>query len=123
MYSLKLGTGTAIVLTDRRPIKQLIDKKSSIYSNRPPSYVGNGLITGGHHLLVMNYGNLWRSFRKAIHQHFMESMVEKEHIVLQNAEAAQMMRDFMLEPEKHMLHPKRYSNSIIMSLRMCCFYS
>lgn len=49
MYSLKLGPGTMIVLTDRRLIKQLIDKKSSIYSNRPPSYVGNGLITGGDH--------------------------------------------------------------------------
>jgi hypothetical protein len=98
MYSLKLGTGTAIVLTDRSLAKQPIDKKSSIYSSRPPSYVGNDLITGGDHLLVMNYGNLWRSFRKVIHKHSLESMVEREHVVLQNAEAV------------HMLHPKKYSN-------------
>jgi cytochrome P450 len=115
LYSLKLGTSTAIVLTDPRLVKQLVDKKSSIYSSRPTSYVAD-LITGGDHLLVMKYGNMWRSFRKIIHQHFMESMVEKEHIQLQNAEAVQMMKDFATNPEQHMLHPKRYSNSIIMSL-------
>jgi len=116
LFSLKLGTGTAVVLTDRRLVKQLIDKKSNIYSNRPPSYVSHDLITGGDHLLVMQYGKVWRSFRKMIHQYFMESMVEKEHVVLQNAEAVQMIRDYLLHPEEHMLHPKRYSNSIIMSL-------
>jgi hypothetical protein len=48
------------VLTDRRLIKQLIDKKSSICSNRPTSYVGIGLVTGGDHLLNIDYGNTWR---------------------------------------------------------------
>jgi hypothetical protein len=66
MYSLKLGPGTMVVLTDRRLVKQLIDKKSSIYSNRPASYVGNCLITGNDHLLVMDYGNTWRAFRRVI---------------------------------------------------------
>lgn len=54
--------------------------------------------------------------RKLVHQHFMESMVEKSHIQVQNAEAVQMLRDFCLRPDQHMLHPKRFSNSIIMSL-------
>lgn len=117
MYSLKLGPGTMIVLTDKRLIKQLIDKKSSIYSNRPPSYVGNGLITGGDHLLVMDYGPVWRAFRKTIHQHFMERVVVNEHTKLVNAEAVQMCRDFLLQPGMHMSHPKRFSNSIVMSLR------
>lgn len=115
LYSLKIGTGTAIVITDRRIVKELVDRKSSKYSNRPESYVAH-TITGGSHLLAMQYGPLWRSFRKLIHQHFMESMVEKSHVKVQNAEAVQMVRDFCLWPEKHMLHPKRYSNSITMSL-------
>ena len=46
----------------------------------------------------------------------MESMVEKSHINVQNAEAVQMLRDFCVRPDQHMLHPKRYSNSITMSL-------
>lgn len=107
---------TAAVITDRRLVRELIDKKSSIYSTRPASYVSHDLITRGDHLLVMKYGDTWRSFRKIIHQNIMESMCDKEHIKLVEAEQAQMMRDFLLRPEQHMLHPKRMSNSIIMSL-------
>ncbi len=116
MYSLKIGTGTMIVLTDRRLVKQLIDKKSSIYSKRPPSYLGQ-LITGGDHLLIMDYSNKWRALRKIIHQHFMESIVVKEHTKIVDAEAVQMCRDFLIAPRDHMLHPRRFSNSVAMSLR------
>ncbi|MBE3042853.1 cytochrome P450 [Candidatus Bathyarchaeota archaeon] len=117
IYSLKMGTGTAVVITDRRLVKEVIDKKSSIYSSRPPSYLAN-LIGGGDHLLLMQYGPQWRSLRKLIHQHFMESMVEKTHVHIQNAEAVQMLRDFCVRPDQHMLHPKRFSNSVTMSLCM-----
>lgn len=52
IYSLKMGTGTAIVLTDRRLVKELVEKKSAIYSHRPSSYVAN-LISGGDHILLV----------------------------------------------------------------------
>lgn len=35
---------------------------------------------------------------------------------LQNAEAVQLMRDFLVDPQNHMEHPKRFSNSITNSL-------
>ena len=115
IYSLKLGTGTAVVLTDRRLVKELVDKKSSKYSERPKSYVAN-LISGGDHILLMDYGAQWRDTRKLLHQSFMEKMVEENYVSLQEAEARQMIRDYVLHPEQHMLHPKRFSNSVTMSL-------
>jgi cytochrome P450 len=115
-YSLKLGPATAVVLTDRRLVKELLDKKSAKYSNRPYSHVSTELMTKGDHVLIMQYGDLWRKCRKLIHQSFMESKCDASYVSTQNAEAAQMMRDFMIRPDQHMLHPKRYSNSIIMSL-------
>lgn len=115
IFSLKLGPGTAVVLTDRRLVKQLIDKRSNIYSNRPHSYVSHNLITGGDHILIAHYSKTWQQYRKYIHQHFMERIVEEDHLPVQHAEANQMVYDFMTKPEQHMLHPKRYSNSIAMS--------
>lgn len=53
--SLKLGTGTAVVITDRRLVKELVDKKSSKYTTRPDSYVANLIGDGDHHLLT-KYG-------------------------------------------------------------------
>jgi cytochrome P450 len=116
IFSLKVGHGTAIVITSPRLIKQLIDKKSSIYNYRPASLVGNGIIAHGDHLLLMQYSDQWRTCRKLVHQFFMEQMVVKKHVKLVDAEAVQMLRDFIVEPEGHMKHPKRFSNSIIMSL-------
>ncbi|KAJ6105229.1 hypothetical protein N7523_010039 [Penicillium sp. IBT 18751x] len=115
MFSLKVGSSTIIVLNDRRIIKEVLDKNSATSSNRPQSFVAR-TITGGDHLLIMDAGSQWRTFRKLLHQEFMASKCDKEHIHTQNAEAIQMLRDFLLFPEKHMLHPKRYSNSIIMCL-------
>ncbi|KAK5655502.1 hypothetical protein OQA88_5773 [Cercophora sp. LCS_1] len=116
IFSLKFGPGTSIVISSPRLIKQLVDKKSNLYSRRPPSYVGNGIIGGGDHLLLMQYSDRWRTCRKLVHQFFMEGMVVKHHIDLVNAEAIQMLRDFVVDPDGCMKHPKRFSNSIIMSL-------
>ncbi|MCJ1348478.1 hypothetical protein MMC31_006710 [Peltigera leucophlebia] len=116
IVSLKLGPATAIVITDRSIAKAMLDKKSAIYSDRPSSYVSHDLITRGDHLLVMKQGEKWRLFRKLVHQQLLESRCEREHITLQNAEAVQMLNDFMVDPNGLMGHPKRFSNSIIMSV-------
>ena len=116
IFSLRLGHTTAIIINDCSIAKDLLDKKSAIYSNRPHSYVTHDLITRGDHLLMMNCGAKWRLLRKLIHQQFNEARCEREHITLQNAEAVQMLRDFLVEPKGLMLHPKRFNNSIIMSL-------
>lgn len=115
IFSLKMGPGTTIVLTEPRLIKQLLDKKSTIYSHRPASYPGT-IIAGSDHLLLMQYGDRWRTCRKLVHQFFMETMVVKHHVEVVNAEAVQMLHDFVMQPEGHMRHPKRFSNSVIMSL-------
>ena len=117
LFSLKLGPATAVVVTDRRLVKTLLDKKSSLYSERPRSFVSD-VITRGDHLLVMKHGERWRQIRKLVHQHFMESMCERQHVVLQDAEAVQMVRDFLLQPEGATGHMKKFSNSIVMSICM-----
>jgi len=100
-----------------RLIRQLVDKKSNLYSRRPPSHVGD-IIASGDHVLLMQYSDQWRACRKLIHQFFREEMVTKHHIDVVDAEAVQMLHDFVSQPEGCMKHPKRFSNSIIMSLSM-----
>ena len=115
ILSLQRFKSTTLVITDWMLVKALFDKRSNLYSDRPASLVAH-LITQSDHLLVMQYGDDWRKLRKLIHQYFMESMCEKHHWQVQEAEAIQMLHDFLSRPEDHMLHPKRYSNSIINSL-------
>ncbi|KAF3016326.1 hypothetical protein E8E15_004453 [Penicillium rubens] len=114
-FTLKRYNNTTIVINDQKLVKTLLDKKSNIYSHRPVSLVSH-LITQSDHLLVMQYGDRWRMLRKTIHQYFMEPRCERDHWKVQEAEAKQMLHDYLTMPEDHMLHPKRYSNSITNSL-------
>lgn len=53
VYSLILGTKTLIVLSSDHAVKDLLDRKSSLYSHRPEMYVGQTLASGGLRLLMM----------------------------------------------------------------------
>jgi hypothetical protein len=53
VYSLILGTKTMIVLSGDRAIKDLLDKKSAVYSDRPELYIGQTLASGDLRFLMM----------------------------------------------------------------------
>lgn len=52
VYSLILGTSVMIVLSSDIAIKELLDKRSGIYSSRPPLYIGQ-VLSGGLRMLLM----------------------------------------------------------------------
>lgn len=52
IYSLMLGSSVMIVLTSDQAIKDLLDKRSNIYSSRPPLYIGQ-VLSGGLRMLLM----------------------------------------------------------------------
>lgn len=53
MYSLILGTKTMIVLSSDEAVKDLLDRRSGNYSDRPDMYIGQGIASGGLRLVVM----------------------------------------------------------------------
>lgn len=52
VYSLVLGTTVTIVLSSDVAIKDLLDKRSGIYSSRPDMYIGS-LASGGLRIVLM----------------------------------------------------------------------
>lgn len=53
IYSLMLGTRVLIVLSSDQAVKDLLDKRSAIYSARQDHYVGQQLCSGGMRFLMM----------------------------------------------------------------------
>jgi hypothetical protein len=51
---LKVGSGTAVVLTDPAAVKELMDKRSGSTVERPPSHVAE-LVTGGLNMVCANF--------------------------------------------------------------------
>lgn len=53
IYSLMLGTKCLIVLSSDEAVKELLDKRSNIYSHRQEMYIGQTLCSGDLRLLMM----------------------------------------------------------------------
>ena len=53
MYSLILGTKTLIVLSSDEAVKELLDRRSGIYSDRQDMYIGQTLCSDGLRMLMM----------------------------------------------------------------------
>ena len=53
IYSLIIGTSTVIVLSSDTVVKDLLDKRSNIYSDRPKNYVGMELASNGLRMLFL----------------------------------------------------------------------
>jgi len=85
IISLKFGSATIIALKDRAAIRDLWEKKSQIYSDRPPSYIG-GILTKGDHAIFQPLGEEWRDRRKVMSHHLSPQMCDKVHAPYQNAE-------------------------------------
>ncbi|KAH8657729.1 cytochrome P450 2D18 [Xylariales sp. PMI_506] len=116
LFSLKVGPRTMVVISSPRYVKELLDKRSANYSNRPPSWIADQMLFGGSHAMFMNPSDRWRRARKLYAQLLSEKRCDTSHLALVDAEAIQMLRDFCVEPKQLMNHPRRFSNSIIMSM-------
>lgn len=117
MYMLRFASRKTIVLTDRHLVKELMDKRHAVSGDRPPAVILRTMLYDDDEMLLMQPSDArWRTGRKFLHQNFMASMIEKTHMPLINAEATQLIRDFLLEPEQFMNHSKRFGNSFIMSV-------
>lgn len=107
-----------MVLNSAYYASQLLDKRSNIYSDRPTLHVLGDMVFEGDHPMFMNADERWKLRRKLYFQMMSESRCNKDHLKLVDAEASQLARDICLDPSNLMLHPGRYSNSIIMTLGM-----
>lgn len=144
IFSLKLGPRTAVVLTDRRLVRQLLDRRSALYSDRAPSFVAHELGLAGDLSLQMRHGPTWRRVRRVLNEHIKEVAVERRHVPMVEAEGSQLLRDMMMtmtmtttttttasttittataDPSSappgrfdHMEHARRYSSSIAFSV-------
>ncbi|KAI8170506.1 Cytochrome P450 monooxygenase yanC [Colletotrichum sp. SAR 10_70] len=104
VFSLKVGPSSIIVLCDREAIHKLLVEKGSVYSDRPPSYVGR-LLTRGDHLALEQMDSTWRDKRKVISHNFSPKRLDEQHFRVQEA-----------DPDGFYNHIRRYTASVVTSI-------
>ncbi|CAI4213213.1 unnamed protein product [Parascedosporium putredinis] len=115
VFSLKIGPSSIIVLCDRKAIHKLLVEKGSIYSDRPPSYVGN-ILTQGDHLALEQMDVTWREKRKVISHNFSPKQLDEKHFRIQESEATVLMTNLLTDPDNFYNDVRRYTASVVTSI-------
>ncbi|ELU40383.1 cytochrome P450 domain-containing protein [Rhizoctonia solani AG-1 IA] len=110
LASLKIGSSNVIIIGgDGKLVRELLDKRGSIYSNRPAEPTLQ-IAGGGDHLLFQQDTEKWRAARKQIVRHYPRAS-DPEQVRLQEAESVQLLYDFLHDPERHIKHSMRYTTN------------
>ncbi|KAI1363146.1 cytochrome P450 [Xylaria arbuscula] len=111
IYSLVLGTQIMVVLSSDIAVKDLLDKRSGIYSSRPDMYLGQDVVSGGFRMVLMKYGERWRMERGVVHNS-LNIKASRTYIPYQDLESKAMLLAFLDNPSQFFGHIRRYTNSI-----------
>ncbi|KAH6972758.1 putative cytochrome P450 oxidoreductase [Ilyonectria sp. MPI-CAGE-AT-0026] len=111
VFSLKVGPGNIIVICDRKAVHELLDKKGSIYSDRPPNIVPR-FITRGNHMTMENQTPLWREKRTVVTRNLNPKSLDEKHFRVQEAEAVLFMNRLLTDPENFFSYARMYASSV-----------
>ncbi|KAF7336322.1 putative cytochrome P450 [Mycena venus] len=114
IYSLKVGAGTVVVLTDAAAVRELMDRRSATTADRPPMHVADRT-TGGLHMVFARSTQTWKTLRKTAAA-VLTTQASTRHLLIQHAEATQLLHDILHSPQSFYTDIQRYSVSVILSI-------
>ncbi|KAF9458365.1 cytochrome P450 [Collybia nuda] len=114
VYFKVFGQGF-LVLGSLTRTNDILEKRSTNYSDRPPMPMLRDLMGWDTNLGFLHYGPWWRRHRRAFHQHFHVGTVHKYHHI-QLAEAHSLIRRLYANPENFMYHLRHAFAAMIMDV-------
>jgi cytochrome P450 len=113
LFYTKIGGSDYVWLSSPKVVKDLMDKKSNVYSSRPPLPLAQDIASAGRRQLFMEYGPSWRAIRK--HSHALLNLnASIKYQPVQDFESKQVLRDLLESPKDFYTINRRYSTSVIM---------
>jgi len=96
-YINVLGRGT-IILNSQKAAVDLLDKRSSIYSDRPVLMMGGELVGWNRSLVLTRYGPRFRELRKHVNKSIGTRASMERFASLQEKETAKFLARVMVDP-------------------------
>ncbi|KAJ7458888.1 cytochrome P450 [Mycena latifolia] len=108
--------GTSIVvLSSVEAVKDLFDKRSSLYSDRPRLPMAVELMGWDFAIGFMKYGDRWRSHRKVLHEVFNVGAA-RQFQQQERAAAHDLLRRILNDPQDVMRHFRHMAGALIMNI-------
>ncbi|KAF4620164.1 hypothetical protein G7Y89_g14657 [Cudoniella acicularis] len=115
VFHTKVGGADYIWLSSPKAVRDLMDKKSAIYSSRPPAPLAGDVASAGRRQLFMAYGPRYRTVRKISHA-LLNITQSTKYQPVQDLESKQLLYDLLHDPEHFYDHNRRYSAGVIISI-------
>ncbi|KAI0742050.1 CyP450 monooxygenase [Daedaleopsis nitida] len=103
LVHIKILGQDIIVLGSYETACELLDKRSSIYSDRPDFIMGRLTSFTEWSLPVLRYGPLWRTHRRIFHQELLVNAIVRYEDV-QRGVARRILRNFLDSPQRFRKH-------------------
>ncbi|KAG8969002.1 hypothetical protein FRC03_004969 [Tulasnella sp. 419] len=98
IFSLKVGSGTTIVLSSLDAICEVLEKNGAITADRPRKISLSRIFGKEGSITICNYGPSWRARRRAAAEVLKPSACER-HALIEAAEISQLVYDIHQNPE------------------------
>ena len=116
IFSLKYGGDTIIMLSNHTTARDLLDKRSNIYSSRPHLTMGHDNVSKGNRSLLLPYGPKYRRHQR-IQGGMLTLRLSQQYTQLQDLESKQLMYELLSTNEDAWMERfHRYSSSLIFAL-------
>lgn len=114
IFSMQFGLQTVIFLGTYEVARELLEKRSNIYSSRPRSVMVGECISQGNRSLILPYGEQWRGYRR-LQGSFLSPRMSNTYRELQDLESKQLVSEF-LDTDDFFTRYHRYSSSLTFAL-------
>ncbi|KAH8805193.1 cytochrome P450 [Xylogone sp. PMI_703] len=114
LMHLRVGLQDYIYISDPQIARDLFDKRSNIYSDRPPSVVGS-ILSHNMRSVLISYSPEWRRLRK-LFSSVLNSTRCDGYNKIEEREAIIALHDIQTNPELFAQHIHRFSLSVVRSI-------
>ncbi|KAF9468823.1 cytochrome P450 [Collybia nuda] len=105
-----------IILNSAKAAAEMLDKKSSIYSDRPTLQMGGELIGWKNTLALLPYGDRFRRFRRLFHRCIGRHASMNQYLPSEELETRRFLRRVLIKPGDLAAHIRKTAGAIILRI-------
>jgi cytochrome P450 len=105
-----------IIINSAKIAFDMLDKKSSIYSDRPTLQMGGELVGWKNTLVLLPYGDRFRNSRKLFHRLIGSHSAMQRFLPIEEVETHRFLRRVLTKPDDLAAHIRRTAGSIILMI-------
>ncbi|KAJ7653935.1 cytochrome P450 [Mycena polygramma] len=115
LVHINVAGQSILIMNTHKVAADLLDRRGSIYSNRPRWIVASEILTGGLLMVFTQYNDVWRRMRRAGHEGLNKQVASNFH-ALQSKEALLLIDGMLRQPHLWNEHIRRATASAIWSV-------